>query len=93
MKDGQTAPKMRLGADLSGDEMADWLGQPTLGAAVRARRRALHLTQQDLADLAGVGVRLVHELENDHQAVQLSKLTALLDALGLHLQLARGMQQ
>lgn len=72
--------------------MADWLGHPTLGVAVRARRRELGLTQQDLADLAGVGVRLVHEVENDHQAVQLSKLTALLDALGLHLQLAPGTQ-
>ncbi len=72
--------------------MADWLDHPTLGAAVRARRRELRLKQQDLADLAGVGVRLVHELENDHNAIRLDKLTAMLDALGLHLELARGTQ-
>lgn len=63
---------------------------PAWAAAVRARRRALHLTQQDLADLADVGVRLVHEVEHGTTSVQLANLLQLLNALGLHLELARG---
>lgn len=59
-------------------------------AAVRQRRRALRLSQQDLADLAEVGVRLVHEVEHDTDRVQLHNLLRLLHALGLHLEVAAG---
>lgn len=62
----------------------------SLGTAVRERRRALRLSQQDLADLAGVGVRLVHEVEHDTDRVQLRNLLRLLHALGLHLEVAPG---
>lgn len=65
-------------------------GTESLGRAVHVRRRALGLTQQELADLAGVGVRLVHEVEHDADTVQLAKLVGLLGALGLHLKLAPG---
>ena len=63
---------------------------PAWAAAVRARRRALTLTQQDLADLAGVGVRLVHEVERGRDTVTLSNLVGLLHVLGLHLSLRSG---
>lgn len=61
-----------------------------LGTAVRQRRRALRLSQQDLADLAEVGVRLVHEVEHGTDRVQLRNLLRLLHALGLHLEVASG---
>lgn len=58
-----------------------------LGQALRERRRHLGLSQQDLADLADVGVRLVHEVERGSTGVRLANLLRLLDALGLALAL------
>lgn len=57
----------------------------TLGSDVRDRRRALRLTQQQLADLAGVSDRFVRSVEQDKQSVQLDKLVDVLDALGMEL--------
>ncbi|WP_328700005.1 type II toxin-antitoxin system Y4mF family antitoxin [Arthrobacter sp. 9AX] len=59
-----------------------------LAAEVRARRRVLRLTQQDLAQLAGVSERFVRFVEQGKPSVQLDSLLALLDTLGLELQLA-----
>ena len=64
----------------------------TLGTTMRDRRRSLNLTQQDLSDLSGVGLRLIHELEHSKSTVKLSSLLAVLNALGLHLELAPGAQ-
>ncbi|WP_104043714.1 type II toxin-antitoxin system Y4mF family antitoxin [Arthrobacter sp. ZGTC412] len=58
-----------------------------LAAEVRARRAALHLTQHDLAQLAGVSERFVRFVEQGKPSVQLDSLLALLDTLGLELQL------
>lgn len=55
---------------------------------VRARRRALGLTQQDLAELAGVSERFVRFVEQSKPSVQLDALVAVLDALGLELRVA-----
>ena len=63
---------------------------PNFAAAVRSRRRDLHLRQDELADLAGVSERFVYALETGKQSVQLDKLLAVLSALGLHLELRRG---
>ena len=62
----------------------------TLGQAIRTRRRELGLTQETVADLAGVGLRLVHEVEHEKGTVQLVNLARLLRVLGLHLELAPG---
>ncbi|WP_422936082.1 helix-turn-helix transcriptional regulator [Sinomonas sp. P47F7] len=56
-----------------------------LAALVRDRRRALSLTQQDLADLAGVSERFVRFVEQGKASVRLDTLAAVLDALGLEL--------
>ena len=61
-----------------------------MGAALRTRRRELGLTQQALAELAGVGVVLVIELEKGKSTVRLDRLMALLSALGLQLRLEFG---
>jgi HTH-type transcriptional regulator/antitoxin HipB len=58
-----------------------------LAAEVRARRVGLGLTQQDLADMAGVSERFVRFVEQGKPSVQLDSLTALLDTLGLELRL------
>lgn len=61
-----------------------------LGELVRQRRRKLRLKQQDLADLAEVSVRFVHDLEHGKSSVQLAQVLAVLDALGLRITIAPG---
>lgn len=56
-----------------------------LGADVRARRRALGISQADAAALAGVSERFVRSVERGKRSVQLDALSRLLDALGLDL--------
>ncbi|MBB1513688.1 helix-turn-helix transcriptional regulator [Tessaracoccus sp. MC1679] len=56
-----------------------------LASTVSKRRRALHLTQLDAADLAGVSERFVRAVEAGKVSVQFDKLRALLDTLGLEL--------
>ncbi|MDQ4502801.1 helix-turn-helix transcriptional regulator [Sinomonas sp. ASV322] len=62
-----------------------------IASKVRVRRRALSLTQQDLADLAGVSERFVRFVEQGKPSVRLDALSAVLGALGLELDVvARG---
>lgn len=56
-----------------------------LGNRVRDKRKKDGLTQQDLAAIAGVGLRFVSELENGKPSVQLNTVLAVLVALGLQL--------
>lgn len=61
-----------------------------LASEVRVRRTALLLKQEEVADLAGVSERFVYALENGKQTVQMDKVLAVLNALGLHLEIHRG---
>ena len=58
-----------------------------LGAALRVARKALGLTQADLALAAGVGLRFVVELEAGKPTVRLELVLRVIDALGGTLQL------
>lgn len=58
---------------------------PSLGDRVRERRVSLHLSQQDLADLAGVSERFVRDAEHDKPTLRIDKLRAILAVLGLEL--------
>ena len=60
------------------------------GALIRDRRRVLGLRQEELAALAGVGVRSVHVVETSKPTVRLDVLLAVVEALGLTLTLGRG---
>ena len=57
---------------------------------MRARRVALRLTQADLADLAGVGLAFLYDLERGKPTVRLDKTLAVLRALGLALLVGEG---
>jgi HTH-type transcriptional regulator / antitoxin HipB len=60
-----------------------------LGDVVRQRREELGLRQDELADLAGVSTRFVHTLEAGKPTVQLDRVAAVLDVLGLELAVQR----
>jgi y4mF family transcriptional regulator len=56
-----------------------------LAQYARERRLALALTQEDLADLAGVGLSSVRALEAGKATMTLAVTLPILDALGLTL--------
>lgn len=56
-----------------------------LGALIAARRKARNFTQQEFADLAGVGRRFLSELESGKATVETGKVLQVLNALGLDL--------
>lgn len=56
-----------------------------LGAAIRSRRIELKLTQEELADVARVGLRFVSELERGKESAQFAGIRRVLAALGLDL--------
>ena len=56
-----------------------------LGQTVRERRQILDLTQQQLADRAGVGRRFIVDLERGKSTLELGKVLTVTQALGLTL--------
>ncbi len=59
-----------------------------IGQLVRERRRFLRLRQRDLAELAGVTLRGLTELENGRGNPTLSQLSKLAGVLGLEVTLS-----
>ena len=58
-----------------------------IGEKVRLRRRKLHLRQRDLAELAGVTLRGLTELENGRANPTINHLAKIAEVLGLELRL------
>ncbi len=63
-----------------------------IGVAIEGTRKALRLTQQQLADLAGISYRPIYLIENG-RSIRLETLLRICDALGLKLTITpkRGM--
>jgi y4mF family transcriptional regulator len=59
----------------------------TLGQMLRARRKALGLTQQDIGDEAGVGIVFVSQVENGKGTAEIGKVFSLIAALGFDIEL------
>lgn len=57
----------------------------SLGSALRERRRALSISQIDFADLAGVAVHTVSDIESGKGNPTLDVLLKILEPLGLEL--------
>ena len=57
----------------------------SIGKTIRERRKKLGVNQQTLADLASVGINTLLAIERGEGNPQLSTLLAILDALGLQL--------
>lgn len=63
----------------------DNLEQIRVGKAIRDRRKQLGVNQQTLSELAGVGINTLLAVERGEGNPQLSTLIAILDTLGLQL--------
>ncbi len=53
-----------------------------LSEFVRSHRKQYKMTQQDLADKAGVGLRFIRELENGKPTLRMDKVNVVLDLFG-----------
>lgn len=53
-----------------------------ISSFVRQQRKAQKMTQQDLADRAGVGIRFIRELEAGKPTLRLDKVNIVLDLFG-----------
>jgi HTH-type transcriptional regulator / antitoxin HipB len=59
-----------------------------LGKIVRKERKAMGLTQADLALSSGTGMRFISDLENGKPTCQIGKTLTVLKTLGLRLTLS-----
>lgn len=57
----------------------------SIATFIKEKRKTLKLTQPELAEKAGVGIRFVRELEQGKQSVRLDKVNQLLDLFGSEL--------
>lgn len=53
-----------------------------LATFIKERRKAVHLTQPELAEKAGVGLRFLRELEQGKQTLRLDKVNQVLQLFG-----------
>ena len=54
-----------------------------IGSIVRAARREANLTQRELAQACGCGVRFISELENGKPTIELGRTMRVLNTLSL----------
>ena len=64
------------------------LAPEELGKIVRQERKAMGLTQADLALTSGTGMRFISDLENGKPTCQIGKTLTVLKTLGLRLTLS-----
>ena len=56
-----------------------------IGKLVQSERKRQGITQLQLAGMAGTGIRLISDIENGKETVQVQKLLQILHTLGLGL--------
>jgi len=54
----------------------------TISEFVRQQRKMHKMTQRDLADRAGVGIRFIRELEGGKPTLRMDKVNVVLDMFG-----------
>ena len=57
----------------------------SVGNIIRAERKRQGLTQLELADVSGVGITFVSQLENGKETVELGKALSVVAMLGIDL--------
>ncbi len=58
-----------------------------IGTAIRKTRKAMGITQKDLALTSGTGLRFIIDLEKGKPTCQLAKVLTVLQTLGINMQL------
>ncbi len=61
---------------------AAYMEQTTLSKYVKAMRKQYNLTEVELSEKSGVGLRLVRELEQGKQTLRLDKVNQILNLFG-----------
>lgn len=56
-----------------------------LGRLIRNERKRQHMTQTELADVAGVGITYLSQLENGKETAEIGKALNVLTMLGMDL--------
>lgn len=69
--------------------MTELTNTTQLGELIREERKRQSLTQEQLAALAGVGVRFVRELEHGKDSCRIGLALQVMQTLGLDLRLHR----
>ena len=64
-----------------------------LGERVRVHRKALGITQAELAMTSGTGIRFISDLENGKNTCQIGKVLLVLRTLGLSCLLGNGKER
>ena len=60
-----------------------------LGRLIRNERKRQHMTQTELADVAGVGITYLSQLENGKETAEIGKALNVLTMLGMDLYAGR----
>lgn len=63
------------------------MGVKSLGSTIKDRRSSLGITQQQVADLAGVSVNTLYQLERGQSNPTVEVLLKVADVLGMELKL------
>jgi transcriptional regulator with XRE-family HTH domain len=58
-----------------------------IGHEIKMRRQELRLTQQALADMSGVSVRMIKSIEGNYANPSIRTVEKLLVPLGLHIEI------
>lgn len=58
-----------------------------IGQEIRKRRQELRLTQQTLADMSFVSVRMIKSIEGNYANPSIKTVSRLLEPLGLHIEI------
>ena len=56
--------------------------QNNLSIFLKAKRKLLNMTQMDLADRAGVGLRFIRDMEQGKKSLELDKINQVLSLFG-----------
>lgn len=59
------------------------MNENSIGNIIKSRRKYLQVTQKDLAEIVGVGLRGLIDIENGNGNPTLETLSKICDALGL----------
>lgn len=61
------------------------MSETTLARFVKEQRKMYHLTQVDLSEKSGVGLRFVRDLEQGKTSLRMDKVNQVLDMFGAEL--------